>query len=271
MAPIVKPEMPLIRETPDEVYQRIVNNLTEIAQARGETPPATEEGEIFYDLLYPVAKEISEQQQLLEYAFLQGFLPWADGEYLDAHGVFLGLPRKDGELDDPYRERLIQRARTEEGNGRRQDYEAWAMAVNGVGGAIALEKQRHDLSIDIYITDINGQPATQAFADQVKAALEPKRIALHDLQVHPATVFTLTVSVTLILTAGAVLSDVTALLTSRIKEYIKGRSNLVYQQISALFFVDGVEDYSNYTLNGGTANVTVPGGQVVSLNLVVST
>ncbi|QRG68609.1 baseplate J/gp47 family protein [Brevibacillus choshinensis] len=271
MATIVKPEMPILRESPDAIYQRLANKLIAIAEARGEAPPATEEGEIFYDLLYPIAEEISEQQQLLEYAFLQAFLPWADGVFLDAHGAFLGLTRKDGELDDPYRDRLIERAQTEEGNGRANDYAIWARAVNGVGGATAVEKARNDLSIDVYITDINGQPATQAFAEQVRTALEKKRIGLHDLKVLPATVFALSVSVKLTLQEGAVLADITTLLTTRIKEYLKGRSQLVYQQIAALFFVDGVVDFTNYTLNGGTANLTVPGSQVVSLNLVVTT
>ncbi|MFC8689275.1 baseplate J/gp47 family protein [Brevibacillus porteri] len=86
---------------------------------------------IFYDLGYPIAEEISDQQQLFEYGFLQRFLPLADGEFLDATGVFFGLSRNEGETDDAYRQRLIDRARTEEGDGRRQDYERWARNVDG--------------------------------------------------------------------------------------------------------------------------------------------
>ncbi|EJL22476.1 baseplate J/gp47 family protein, partial [Brevibacillus sp. BC25] len=131
MATLDKPEMPILRETPDQIYQRMANRMALIAQQRGETPPATEEGEIFYDLGYPIAEEISDQQQLFEYGFLQRFLPWADGEFLDATGVFFGLSRNEGETDDAYRQRLIDRARTEEGDGRRQDYERWARNVGG--------------------------------------------------------------------------------------------------------------------------------------------
>ncbi len=271
MAALEKPQMPILRETPDQVYQRIANRMAEIAQQRGETPPATAEGELFYDFEYPLAEEISEQQQLLEYAFLQRFLPWADGEFLDANGVFFGLPRKDGETDDQYRQRLIERAQTEEGDGRRIDYERWARNVEGVGGATAIEKVRHDLSIDVYITDLNGQPATAELAQMVREKLEDKRRALHDLQVLPANVFPVTVSVHLVLRADAVLETVTADITDRLKTYLKGRSEIVYQQIGALFFVDGVDDFSNYTLNGGTANLTVPPDSVATLNLVVTT
>jgi uncharacterized phage protein gp47/JayE len=271
MATIEKPEMPILRETPDQIYQRIANRMADIARQRGETPPATEEGEIFYDLEYPLAEEISEQQQLLEYAFLQRFLPWADGEFLDANGAFFGLERLEGETDDQYRERLIERARTEEGDGRREDYERWARDVEGVGGAKAIEKARHDLSIDVYITDLNGQPATAELAQYVRTKLEEKRKALHDLQVLPANVFPVTVSVRLILLPDADLETVTKDITDLLQTYLKGRSKIVYQKIVPLFFVDGVEDFSDYTLNGGTENLTVPSGSVATLNLEVTT
>mgnify|MGYP001363809008 CR=1 FL=1 len=271
MATIEKPQMPILRETPDQIYQRIANRMAEIARQRGQTPPATEEGELFYDLLYPLAMEISEQQQLFEYGFLQRFLPWADREFLDANGVFFGLPRLEGETDEQYRARLIERARTEEGDGRRIDYERWARDVEGVGGAKAIEKARHDLSIDVYITDLNGQPATAELAQQVREKLEEKRRALHDLQVWPANIFPVTVSARLVLRADAVWEAVREEIANRIKAYLKERSEIIYQVIGSLFFVDGVVDFTDYTLNGGQANLTVPDDAVATLELVVKT
>lgn len=271
MATIDKPVMPILRETPDQIYQRIVNRMYELAQQRGMTPPATEEGELFYDLLYPVAQEISEQQQLLEYSFLQAFLPWADGEFLDAHGYLLGLDRKPGEEDEPYRIRLIERARTEEGNGRPLDYEIWARTVPGVGSAVAVEKERNDCSIDVYITDMNGQPATPEFCAYVRNQMEEWRVGLHDLQVHPAPIFTVQVSVKLSLASGVTVEAVTQEINKRITEYLKGRSQIVYQQLGAFFFVPGVVDFSNYTLNGGTINVAKPMNAVSILKLVITT
>lgn len=282
MATIEKPEMPILRETPDQIYQRMANRMSALAQQRGDTPPATEEGEIFYDFDYPIAEEISEQQQLFEYGFLQRFLLWADGEFLDANGVFFGLPRKDGETDDQYRQRLIERAQTEEGDGRVQDYERWARDVAGVGGAAGIEKARHDNSIDLYITDVDGIPASLELCELVRTRLEEKRVGLHDLQVLPAEVFTVNVSVRLVLRSDVTVEAVTAEITDQIKSYLKGRSSIrwavpdgsyqiVYQQIGALFFVDGVEDFADYTLNGGEANLTVPAKAVAMLNLVVTT
>lgn len=270
MAALAKPEMPILKETPDQIYQRIANRMIAVAQARGETPPATEEGEIYYDFGYPIAEEISDQQQLLEYGFLQRFLPWADGEFLDAIGGFFGLPRNEGETDDAYRQRLIDRARTEEGDGRRQDYERWARNVDGVGGAVAIEKARHDLSIDVYITDLTGNPAGQELATLVRTKLEDKRRALHDLQVLAAKVYPVNVSVKLILRLDAEIEKVKEQVIAQIKTYLKGRSQIVYQQIGALFFVDGVTDFTGYTLNGGELNLTVPADSVSTLTMVVT-
>lgn len=270
MATLEKPKMPILREMPDLIYQRMANRMKILAEQKGDTPPATEEGEIFYDLLYPLAEEISEQQQLLEYAFLQGFLPWADEEFLDAHGVFLGLPRKKEEADEDYRKRLIERARSEEGDGRRGDYERWARDIDGVGDATAIEKARHDLSIDVYITDSQRQPASAELAQQVELKLEEKRRALHDLKVLPAKIFEIDITVKLVLREGAVIDRVKDAITSQINAYLQGRSRIVYQQMGSLFFVDGVLDFTSYTLNGGTANVTVDGDAVAMLNLVVT-
>ncbi|MGG0755097.1 baseplate J/gp47 family protein [Brevibacillus laterosporus] len=270
MAALEKPEMPILRETPDEIYQRIANRMTAYAIEQEGQPPAVEEGEIFYDLEYPLAEEISDQQRLLEYAFLQAFLPWADGEFLEGIGIFFGLNRGTGESDEPFRERILDRARTEEGTGRPSDYVRWARNIDGVGGAMGVEKARHDLSMDVYITDVNGQPVTEEFAKQVRNKMEDKRIGLHDLQVLSATIYEVKISVTLFLRSGTDIKDVRGEIDKQIRTYIKGRSKIMYQQIGALFFVDGVEDFTHFTLNGGTDNLQIPVSSVALVQLEVT-
>lgn len=120
------PYMPILEEEPEEIYQRWVNRAIALALERGLPPPPTGEGEYFYDLWYPLALELAEQQMLWTYGFVQGFPIWADSEYLDGHGWAAGLIRKDGESDDTFRLRMLGRAATEIGSGRRKDYETWA-------------------------------------------------------------------------------------------------------------------------------------------------
>ncbi|EJL20108.1 baseplate J/gp47 family protein, partial [Brevibacillus sp. BC25] len=157
------------------------------------------------------------------------------------------------------------------GDGRRQDYERWARNVGGVGGAVAIEKARHDLSIDVYITDLTGNPAGQELATSVRTKLEDKRRALHDLQVLPANVYPVTIAVKLALRPDAEIEKVKDQITTQIKTYLKGRSQIVYQQIGALFFVDGVIDFTGYTLNGAELNLTVPADSVSTLTMAVTT
>lgn len=108
-------------------------------------------------------------------------------------------------------------------------------------------------------------------AEQVEKELSEKRRALHDLKVLPANIFEVEIAVQLVLGKDAVLATVKEEITKQITTYLKGRSTIVYQQIGSLFFVNGVEDFTQYTLNGGTSNVIVEGDAVSILRLVVTT
>ncbi|PRA04821.1 MULTISPECIES: baseplate J/gp47 family protein [unclassified Paenibacillus] len=251
------PVVPVLEETPDMIYQRWVNRAITMANERGLPPPPVGEGEYFYDLWYPIAQELAEQQELWGYGVLQSTPIWADDEFLDAHGWADGMVRKDGESNDDYRLRILDRAFTEEGNGRRKDYEIWAKEIQGVGGAVAVEKEHHDNSIDLYLTDMNGQPITAEFAETVKTLMwEDYRIAGHDLAVHPAPIFLVTVKATLETTED--LQQLAELIRQRVTAYANGRSKLLYNYIAALLLVPGVENYSEFTLNDDVEDIDVP-------------
>ncbi|WP_226001014.1 baseplate J/gp47 family protein [Paenibacillus sp. BJ-4] len=263
------PPMEILEETPEEIYRRWVNRAITLAQEKGLPPPPTDPGEYFYDLWYPIAMEYSEQQELLTYAFLQAFPIWADSEFLDGHGWSDGIPRKEGEDDETYRMRMLERAFTEEGSGRRKDYEAWAKELEGVGGAVAIEKERNDNSIDLYLTDLQGQPITEEFAAKVKADMwENKRIAGHDLAVHPAPVFTLRVEAKL--NTALPLPDLVEPIKKRIADYAIGRTKLVFNYVGAALLVKGVEDYENLTLNGDTEDIEVPVTSVLNIEVILT-
>ncbi|ERI05153.1 baseplate J/gp47 family protein [Aneurinibacillus aneurinilyticus] len=263
------PYVPILEETPDDIYQRWVNRAIEIAKERGLPPPPTGEGEYFYDLWYPIAQEYAEQQELWTYGFIQAFPIWADGEFLEAHGWADGLVKKEGEDDDTFRLRLLDRAFIEEGSGRRKDYELWVKEVPGVGGAIAIEKERHDNSIDLYLTNMDGQPITLEFAEHVKDLMwEDKRIAGHDLAIHPAPVFTLRIEAALETTGDrTVLAEQ---IKKRILSYAEGRTRLVYNYVAALLVVDMGENYSGFTMNGKTEDMIVPTKSILQVEVVLS-
>lgn len=272
MAAIEKPEMPILRETPDQIYQRISNRMAEIAQQRGDTPPATEEGEIFYDLDYPIADEISEQQQLREYHFLQGFLPWADGEFLDGHGVLLGLKRNEGESDDSYRERLMAKAAEEEGSGAEYDYTRWTKEVANVGDVFIWGEPPN--TVRIAITDATGTSASTDLVTAVQQHLN--RTDKHHMNdkviVTAATAINLNIIGQVELAEGITLEQVAPQIETGIKAYVRAqRERVLYSEVYRLFKVQGVVDYRNVLINGATDNIPIPSGSIPVVATVVVT
>jgi len=263
------PSMPVLEETPEMIYQRWVNRVIALANERGLPPPPVGEGEFFYDMWYPIAQELAEQQELWGYGVLQATPIWADDEFLDAHGWADGIPRKEGESNDDYRLRILDRAFNEEGSGRRKDYETWAKEIQGVGNAVAREKERHDNSIDLYLTDMSGQPITPEFAERVKELMwEDYRIAGHDLAVHPAPIFVVTVKATL--ETAEDLQKLAELIRQRVISYANGRSKLLYNYIAALLLAPGVENYSAFTLNDGDQDVDIPPVSILQVEVILS-
>ncbi|UFJ40096.1 baseplate J/gp47 family protein [Brevibacillus humidisoli] len=216
-----------------------------------------------YDLEYPLAEEISEQQQLREYHFLQGFLSWADGEFLDAHGVLLGLKRNEGENDESYRDRLIAKAVEEEGSGAEYDYTRWTKEVANVGEVFVWGEPPN--TVRIAITDATGAPAS---ADLVTAVQEhvnrPDKHHMNDqVIVSAATAINLSITGQVELAAGTTLDQVAPQIEAGIREYIRTqRERVLYSEVHRLFKVQGVVDYRNVLINGSTDNVTIPFGSI---------
>ncbi|WP_232695472.1 baseplate J/gp47 family protein [Brevibacillus daliensis] len=273
MATVKKPEMPILRESADEIYQRIYNRAVELASLRGDTPPSPEEGQIFYDFQYPLAEEISEQQQLDEYKFLQWFLPWSDGEFLDAWGVFLGLKRKENELDKPYRERLLAKASEEEGSGAIYDYTRWVKEVPGAGEAYIWGEAPN--TVHIAITGENGLPASEDLVATVLQHLQREdRHHMNDkLVVKPSEILEITITGTITVWEPDVSIEANILeIEKNIRTYVQEQTKkIVYSDLYRLFKVDGVLDYGQVTLNGGQANVEIPFASIPVIKSLVVT
>ncbi|QIC08214.1 hypothetical protein GOP56_23035 [Brevibacillus sp. 7WMA2] len=259
MATLEKPDMPVLRESPDEIYQRMYNRARDMALSRGEIPPSEEEGEIFYDFQYPLAMEISEQQQLDEYRFLQWFLPWSDGEFLDAWGVFLVLSRKENEPDDLYLQRLMEKAASEEGRGAESDYKRWIKEVVNVGDPFIWGEAPNTVHIALISQD--GMPASEELIKAVQnhLALEGKHHMNDKIIVKPAPIIEITVSGKLL--EWEYTTDLTATIAqieSNIRAYVSAqKTKILYSEIYRLFKVPGVIDYSEVQLNEGQANIPI--------------
>lgn len=90
------------------------------------------------DNLQAVAEELARYRaMILEYAVEQTMLDTADGEYLDRKALEYNEERLDGEADDVFRARLLNKIRQPITSGNANHYVYWARQVPGVGAAAA--------------------------------------------------------------------------------------------------------------------------------------
>lgn len=90
------------------------------------------------DNLQAVAEELARYRaMILEYAVEQTMLDTAEGEYLDRKAVEYNEARLDGETDDAFRARLLDKIRQPITSGNANHYVYWARQVPGVGAAAA--------------------------------------------------------------------------------------------------------------------------------------
>ena len=186
----------------------------------------------------------------------------------------------DEQSDEDYRERIQERISGPAENGNKQHYKTWCESVNGVGHARIVPLWDGPNTVKGIIYGDDGMPASDLIIQRVQDYIDPDtdgdgkgdglgegvaEIGAHFTAVKPSTL-SITVSATVQLAYGFTIEDVTAELSEAISLYLKNaivESNddtstpvIRYNAIgSILIESDGVLDYSNLLLNGGTENI----------------
>jgi len=60
------------------------------------------------------------------------------------------------------------------------------------------------------------------------------------------------------------------LIHKRILDYAIGRPKLIYNYMAALLLVKGVENYSNFSMNGAIEDIEVPTTSVLKLEVILT-
>ena len=181
-----------------------------------------------------------------------------------------------GGTDEEDDESLIERIESVEQSksvsfvGSVSDYKRWAESVDGVGKAIVIPAQDNSGMVTIVLTDANGDPASetlcQAVYDSIIGVKEDQsdrqtNINGNLLTVKAPEMVEITVSATLYLDNTVSLSEIKTAYLTALNEYLTtaiSTGKVKYSEIcSLLLATDGVEDYSNVTLNGGTSNISL--------------
>lgn len=176
----------------------------------------------------------------------------------------------DEESDADYYDRYLIKIRTPPTSGNVYHYLSWALEVAGVGHAKVFPLGHGANTVDVVIIDSSGQPAGAALVSEVQQYIDPEGagegrgqapIGAH-CYVEAAAGKELAVSVKVSKWNTAAEADVTAAVTEAVRQYLAGiamqQEFVSYAQIgAAILSAEGVQDFENLTVNGGTANIPV--------------
>jgi uncharacterized phage protein gp47/JayE len=178
----------------------------------------------------------------------------------------------DIESDADLLARFLITVQTPSTSGNVGDYKLWALAISGVGKVKVFPLWNGNSTVKVCLIDSNMQPLSSTLVTAVQTYVESVRPIGAMVTYEAATGLSINVSATLILATGYTVSGVTAAIEAAITAYLQSIAFLQdYVSLgrigNAILSVTGVGDYSNLTVNSGTANVSVGTEQVAILGV----
>lgn len=173
----------------------------------------------------------------------------------------------DREDDDSLRARYYAVIRTPGTSGNRYDYQNWALSVTGVGGAYVIPRWQGKGTVKVIIINSNCQGADEELTRAVFNYIETVRPVDVDVTVVSADELRVDISVKIDFDRAYNESLLKEQIKADINDYIKScafkRNYISIAKIGALILdVEGVNDYTDLTLNGVDGNVAIENHQV---------
>ncbi|WP_025702448.1 baseplate J/gp47 family protein, partial [Paenibacillus forsythiae] len=183
--------------------------------------------------------------------------------------VRLLIPGENAEDDETLRKRYFDSARRPATSGNKAHYAEWALQIPGVGGARVFPLWNGLKTVKVVIVDAEQLPASSALVAEVQNYIDPvpgqgegQAPIGAEVTVASAAGKTINVAATVSLASGYALHAVTDAFAARLEQWRKGAAfaaNYVSQAVigSLLLGTDGVLDYFDLMLNGGSGNVSL--------------
>lgn len=168
----------------------------------------------------------------------------------------------DPETDAALFERIDQRRKDPGTSGNEAHYKEWALECEGVGACKVTGLWDGPGTVRVLIVGYDREPVDEDVVSDCAAYIQTKRPVGADVTVVSATGTEIDVSAALTLAAGTEFPTVKASFVSKLDTYLRELAfeeyTVVYARIAALLMsVEGVEDYTALTVNGGTVNITI--------------
>lgn len=199
-------------------------------------------------------------------------------------------PTFDGyneETDDSLRERYFIEIQKPATSGNIYHYMQWAREVVGVGDSKIFPLWKGNNTVQIVIIDDNKLAANQELIDRVQNYIDPKGdnnvswgtgagqapIGAY-CTVSSATSKKINIECTLILNHGYILDPLKPLIEAEIKKYLKSiafqRDSVSYAVLSSwILQVEGIQEWTVFTINGGHENIFVGEKEIAELGDVI--
>ncbi|WP_334311823.1 baseplate J/gp47 family protein [Clostridium beijerinckii] len=179
------------------------------------------------------------------------------------------------EDEEHFRTRVMAAEQEENLSGADSDYEKWALEVDGVGYAYALEEWNGPSTVKVFILDKNGQPATQELIKAAKNYIYPDKIPGQNrggkapvgavVTIDTPPTLSVNIKAKFYFTSGfdsnVVLSDLKDEISSYLKQ-LKINSLIKYNEIhtivgSYILQSKGISDFENLTVNNVVTNINL--------------
>lgn len=168
----------------------------------------------------------------------------------------------EAESDESLRSRTLEYINEPPTSGNIANYKQWALEVSGVENVQIYDLARGNGTVDIVIVADGNSVATQQLLDTVSNYIEDKRPIGADVKVYSASSMEIKISANVKVKTGYTKELIESTLFSLTKEYLEklsGKNPLIsYIKIADIIFsCEGVEDVTDYTLNGGKESITI--------------
>ena len=175
---------------------------------------------------------------------------------------------------DDFSVRYYNSIRKSAGAGTEEDYENWALEVDGVAAARCFGRTPSVGSVTVYIMDQNHRAADATLISATEDHLAELKPCPANVIVYSVSEVTINISATVYVSSGSV-SDYQTAIEEAIDDYIKGISySRDTRRVSvvligeAILGVEGVTDVDNLTVNGGTDSIPLTDTQIAVLGTV---
>lgn len=192
----------------------------------------------------------------------------------------------DIEDEEHFRERVLVAEQEDRLSGASSDYIRWAKEVDGVGYAYVVPEWNGAGTVKVLILDKNRKAATQELIDEVQEYIYPLNVAGNrDGKAPIGAIVTIATPQTLLINVKAsfVFSNgfsqetVLNILKNKIDKYLDKIDiggtvsyNAIYSLAGSMMLADeGIQDFSNLTINDGTTNIIL-NDQVVGIGEIIN-